>query len=363
MSSLTYRGSFVLNDGYGRISNNIVLELLQRNWDISLSDINEDYYTKARAHPLIALNYDQLFTFRNTEYQINHFPPNSYPPRVSSRTKTLLYTTFETTQPPIEWKRRIEKTSTALAVTSEWVKGVFQSALDIQVPVYVLHHGFAQPEYGLLDIAEKWSRTTPLRFLMVAANPFDDRKNGWGALRAFQLAFPESEGLPVEFWIIGHGMPNLHTNDKRLLFIRGDLSDGALHKMYEMCHVLVAPSRGEGFGLPIFEAMHYGVIPIVTDWSTPGSLLTSDMAYKIPVRELRPVLKGKNNPFMYMFFGAKNNLGYWAEPSFPNLVDSLRRVYEERHSQLARAELAAKYVSKFTIPRMVDDLEAIFHEL
>lgn len=136
MTSITYRGSFVLNDGYGRIANTMVIELLERGWDVYLNDINEEKYTRARAHPLIALNYDQLFVHMNTEFQVNHFPPTHFPPRVSSKTKTVLYTTFETTHPPMEWKERIERTSKALLVTSSWVKEQFENALDIQIPSY-----------------------------------------------------------------------------------------------------------------------------------------------------------------------------------------------------------------------------------
>lgn len=363
MSSLTYRGSFILNDGYGRVSNNLVIELLVRGWDVYLGDINEEKYTKARAHPLIALNYDKLFVHSNTEFQINHFPPTHLPPRVSSLTKTVLYTTFETTQPPYEWKRRIEKTSKALLVTSDWVKGIFQEALDLQVPIYVLHHGFDQPEYSPAQIGNKWDQPNPLRFLMVAANPFDNRKNGWAALKAFQTAFPVREDGSVEFWIIGHGMPNIYTEDRRVLFIRGDLSDSALHKLYEMCHVLVAPSRGEGFGLPIFEAMHYGMVPITTDWSTPGSLLTDEMAFKIPVNKLVPVTKGGDNPFKHVFFGAKDSLGMWADPSFHDLVSFMSECAEKRDALLSKAWVGSEFVSQFTISNSVDDLEAILHEL
>lgn len=363
MSSLTYRGSFILNDGYGRVSNNLVLELLARGWDIYLGDINEEKYTKARAHPLIANNYDKLFVHSNTEFQINHFPPTHFPPRVSSLTKTVLYTTFETTQPPIEWKDRIERTSRALLVTSEWVKGIFREALDVQVPIHVLYHGFDQPAFSPAQIGAKWENPNPLRFLMVAANPFDNRKNGWFALKAFQNAFPNRDDKSVEFWICGHGMPNIYTEDDRILFFRGDLSDSALHKLYQMCHLLVSPSRGEGFGLPIFEAMHFGMVPIVTDWSTPGDLLTEEIAFKIPVKRLVPVTKGGDNPFKHVFFGKTNSLGEWADPSFGALIHIMKECSLNREYLLGRAWEASQFVTQFTIPNSVDDLERILGEL
>lgn len=360
MSDLTYRGSFILNDGYGRVANDIVMGLFQRGWDLYLNDINERKYTIARGHPLISKNYDTLFRYRNTEYQINHFPPVYLPPRVSSLTKTILYTTFETTQPPLSWKRRIEKTSKALVLTSDWVRSVFTEALDIQVPMHVVHHGFDLPE---IDVEKKWGKDGPFRFLMVAANPFDARKNGWAALRAFELAFPRSGNDDVEIWFIGHGQPNIFSDDPRIMNIRGDLNDSAYHKILEMCHALVAPFRGEGFGMPIFESMHFGLIPIITDWSTPGQLIPSSLALKIPVKELSLVHTEMDNPYKGVFFDSNKTLGYWAEPSLPHLVELMRQCYDLRDSMVDMAIRSSAYVSTFTTKKMVDEFEVILANL
>ena len=45
--------------------------------------------------------------------------------------------------------------------------------------------------------------------------------------------------------------------------INEDVSAGALRALYQLAHLLVAPSRGEGFGLPLAEAMLHE-LPVVT---------------------------------------------------------------------------------------------------
>lgn len=53
--------------------------------------------------------------------------------------------------------------------------------------------------------------------------------------------------------------------DVHLIF--EDLAPARLKSLYQHCHALVAPSRAEGFGLPIAEALLSGLPPIVTGWS------------------------------------------------------------------------------------------------
>lgn len=51
-----------------------------------------------------------------------------------------------------------------------------------------------------------------------------------------------------------------------ILIIQDDLPDSQLKALYEQCHCLVAPSRAEGFGLPMAEAMISGLPIITTGW-------------------------------------------------------------------------------------------------
>jgi glycosyltransferase involved in cell wall biosynthesis len=48
-----------------------------------------------------------------------------------------------------------------------------------------------------------------------------------------------------------------------IVLLDADLPDGAIRTLYESCHALVAPTRGEGFGLPLAEAMLFG-LPVIT---------------------------------------------------------------------------------------------------
>eukprot|EP01052_Picozoa_sp_SAG31_P041997 SAG31_NODE_6532_length_1986_cov_1.608903_2_plen_102_part_00 len=58
------------------------------------------------------------------------------------------------------------------------------------------------------------------------------------------------------------------------LFVRRRLPRTALPGLFGSVDGLVQPSRGEGWGLPLAEAMAVGAVVIGTRWSGPAAFLT-----------------------------------------------------------------------------------------
>ena len=72
----------------------------------------------------------------------------------------------------------------------------------------------------------------------------------------------------------------------------------------------VLPTRGEGWGLPVAEAMTMGLPTIVSNWSGPAAFATSETAYLLPV-------------------AAELDEDLFAQPSVDALAEIFRRVYDE----------------------------------
>ena len=87
-----------------------------------------------------------------------------------------------------------------------------------------------------------------------------------------------------------------------VLIIKDDLSDAQLKALYEQCDALVAPSRAEGFGLPLAEAMLSGLPVITTGWGGQLEFCNHETAWLID----------------YSFTYARTHFGLfdsvWAEP-------------------------------------------------
>jgi glycosyltransferase involved in cell wall biosynthesis len=100
-------------------------------------------------------------------------------------------------------------------------------------------------------------------------------------------------------------------------FIDQDLSDAEIAALYRSCHALAHPYRGEGFGMPIVEAMASGLPVIVTGYGACLDFCDEETAFLIPATEV---------PFSAPDL-PPSSIGYWwAEPDRAELGRILRHV-------------------------------------
>lgn len=71
----------------------------------------------------------------------------------------------------------------------------------------------------------------------------------------------------------------------KILYINDEYSEDQLAGLYTACHCLVHPYRGEGFGLPIVEAMACGVPVIVPDQGPSTDFCSQDTAFFVSSSE------------------------------------------------------------------------------
>lgn len=97
--------------------------------------------------------------------------------------------------------------------------------------------------------------------------------------------------------------------------IEGDITDGQLKALYAQCQALVSPSRAEGFGLPMAEAMLMDLPVITTAWGGQLDFCTPDTAWLVD----------------YRFVQARTHFNLhgsvWAEPDVASLTDALVQVH------------------------------------
>jgi glycosyltransferase involved in cell wall biosynthesis len=96
------------------------------------------------------------------------------------------------------------------------------------------------------------------------------------------LASPS--GLPLPIIIAAYGLPTERIAVVPTVLYRGGLIDDAeLAKIYTASDVLLATSKGEGFGVPVIEALGCGVPSIVSDFSAQPELV-GDTGWKVPAQ-------------------------------------------------------------------------------
>lgn len=187
----------------------------------------------------------------------------------------------------------------------------------------------------------------PLRFLCVGK--WEERKGIAGLVNCFRATFAPGE---AELVLHAHN-PYLHGFTVEDALSRLGVAPGSLPlvrpshplgrsgmaDLYRQCDAFVLPTRAEGWGLPILEAMASGLPVIATHYSAPVDYLDQTNGYPLDVTALTPV----HDPF---FYGAGEWLGEWAEPDWKHLGQRLREVFDARDAARARGRKARSDVER-----------------
>eukprot|EP00960_Hanusia_phi_P072023 767688-Hanusia_phi.AAC.10 len=118
----------------------------------------------------------------------------------------------------------------------------------------------------------------------------------------------------------------------------GALSRAEMRDLYAASDVLVLPTRGEGWGLPIVEAMAMELPVIVTNFSGPTEYLTRSNSY----------------PIGYAMVERHSHM--YAEPDFDELVSALRHVYSNVRERREKGKQGRRDMVERFSPGVVVDL-------
>ena len=139
-----------------------------------------------------------------------------------------------------------------------------------------------------------------------------------------------------------------HPSYPNAILIETDMDASELKALMQLCNALVAPSRGEGFGLPIAEAMLSGLPVIATGYGGHMDFCNADNAWLID----------------YQFAPARTHFGLhnsvWAEPCLKSLIQQLQAVHrapQTEHKKRAvrgRKRLLSEYRWSHVAERVMD---------
>lgn len=108
------------------------------------------------------------------------------------------------------------------------------------------------------------------------------RKNTAAVIQAFEGALRERPGMRLRV-TAQKEFPYLRTSCEAITITTRTLSRQELLQCYADAHIVVQPSKREGFGLPLYEALKAGCGVITTDCAPMNELGDRDNVWYVPV--------------------------------------------------------------------------------
>ncbi|HWI03583.1 MAG TPA: glycosyltransferase, partial [Acidimicrobiales bacterium] len=121
-----------------------------------------------------------------------------------------------------------------------------------------------------------------------------------------------------------------------VLMVNPEFADYQMGSLYRSADCFVLPTRGEGWGMPVLEAMACGLPAIATDWSGPADFLTTDLGYPLHVAAM--VNAEARCPYYDGF--------QWAEPDAEHLRFLFREVFDHPEDARSKGLAAAAEVAR-----------------
>ncbi|PKL80567.1 MAG: hypothetical protein CVV27_00170 [Candidatus Melainabacteria bacterium HGW-Melainabacteria-1] len=149
-----------------------------------------------------------------------------------------------------------------------------------------------------------------------------------------------------------------HPEMPEILHLTEDLPPEQMPSLYTSCDCLVHPFRGEGFALPIAEAMACERTVLVTEYGPTLEYCDESNAYFIPAEEVPFKEKQIDSTLVTVDYP------YWAEPDYDALKALLRHIYENpeearQKAVNARETVCERLTWRHSLIQLEDRIEAL----
>ena len=291
---------------------------------------------------------------------------NIYPPRIHDMNGNynIIYFYWEESRIPSQWVGEFDKLD-AILVPTFFVKQVLIDS-GVKAQIFVVLNGV---NHKLLNIKDKkiLDANTQKRYRFLNIGSGFPRKGVDILLLAFSEEFTKNDDV----CLIIKTFPNIHNeiselinnlkktnhNCPEIINIDRDLDESNIAWLYNNSDCLVYPTRGEGFGLPIAEAMLFKKPVITTNYSGHLDFCNDNNCFLINYK-LEP-----SQTHLKKEWNIKHSC--WAKPDKHHLKRLMRLVYENKRSDVIKkkTENAYETVVKLTWEKTANDIFEILETL
>lgn len=338
--SLNWHSIANVSSGYANSSRNLMIALEEQRVKIHYRYVYGPGTPQALMEP--ASTNDYRINMFNARREVHGAPEVVYGQgdvffKNKGRYK-IGYTMLEVNGLPRDWVEQCNR------MNEVWVPSTFNANTfresGVHVPIHVIPLG-VDPNYFNPDItATRFSD----KFTFLTVFEWGERKAPLELIQTFVEQFRYDDVLLVCKVTNTDPSVNIHKELRKLnieharcrieLLYNQHLSDYIVGSLYRAVDCFVLPTRGEGWGMPILEAMACGLPTIATNWSAQTDFLNEYTGYPIRVRGLIPAVA--KCPYYNGF--------QWAEPDYDHMATLMRYVYENREAAKERSMKTAEQI-------------------
>lgn len=238
-----------------------------------------------------------------------------------------LFTMSEGTTLPEKFVNNIKKAD-HLFVPSLWAKGILGQYFDDR-NIFVVHHG-VEKEFKYKK--RKFPVDKLFRFLWVGA---PNERKGWGEVAAVWKFFERTPG--IELYLKTTGLKNEYESKGNVILDSRNLNKNELIKLYHSAHCFIFPTRAEGFGLVLAEAMATGLPCIATNYSGVTDFFDDTVGFPI---------KYKMGDIKATYADGTIDTTQAAFPDIDELAQNMVYVYKNYKASLVKGHRASEWIHK-----------------
>ncbi|WP_421870145.1 glycosyltransferase [Pararhizobium sp.] len=281
---------------------------------------------------------------------------NPWPPETSDMVGEVnAYVCFawEETEIPVYMVDRFNRDLDFMMVTSNFVKQSFKGS-GVKIPIHVIGNGCDHILEQSKDNVPAYQKNTDKRILHVSS--CFPRKGAELLVDAYCRTFTATDD--VELFI--KTTPNPHNEIEsyvrkatkglesapKIKVVNKHWDNSQIVSLYKSADLLVAPSKGEGFGLPFAEAMLFGVPVATTAFSGQTDFCTPETSFPIDYT-LAPS-------------GSHVSSGYslWAQPSVSSIGWAMRLALSDPQQAKRKTEAGRQLILRdLTWARVAERIE------
>ena len=370
--NIEWSGEILAIHGYGVTARRILKPLIEGGATVKLTQ-DEDYVPEHKRikDPFWLEQLEKSKTLPDPPVKISYCIPPLFKPRQGAI--NILSSQWETTHFPKEWIPTINRADRFWVGTPSLKQSAMNSG--VSVPIGIMNATIDPTEWNIEGEVSNITEipANAVKFMFIA--DWIPRKNYEDLIIGYLTAFSgvSDTALVIKTWSNVPGIPGRknieetikHFSNKligidkpKIYLITDLLPEDQLIALMRGCDVYTSVSHGEGFDLPMVQAMSLGKIIVSTPFLAHGDYLNGDNS--LPVRFTMSPVYDAVAPLYHAY-------QLWSKPDMWDYINKLRTAYQmvksNKHKDMglkARDTIEKLFSPENNTPLIVEEIEKAY---